>query len=339
MLGVSFTSCSNSNPDAALANETPVANTVNDTPEKELQRLEQSITNDADNVELLVKKAQMLLELGKDESLVLHDLNKALTLDPSYSKTYLVLSDLYFREGKFERSKKSLMKYVKMDPSDMNGKLKLVEINMMIGDFQSALILSREAIGTNQENPKAYYLFGYTCKLAGDTASAIKALKKSLEFEPEYADALLQLGILYKEKNNPLGNSFLDEAVRCAENTPVAYFTRGWYEQESGKFDEAISDYNHALDIDPNFVDAMYNKGYIQLVEKENMQEAIYVFTNLLSISPNNVKALCNRGRAFEAKEDYVKAKQDYRRALDIDPEFKLAKEGLNRANSRLGFI
>ena len=49
---------------------------------------------------------------------------------------------------------------------------------------------------------------------------------------------------------------------------------------------------------------------------------AIEDFTKVLNVSPNNVKALFNRGTAYSKKKEYKKAIVDFDKALSIDPKY-----------------
>src|SRR5688500_6608248 len=62
-----------------------------------------------------------------------------------------------------------------------------------------------------------------------------------------------------------------------------------------GKYDEAITYYDKALEIDPNYVKALSNRGSA-LSTLERYEEAIMSYDKALEIEPTYVKALINKG-------------------------------------------
>lgn len=59
--------------------------------------------------------------------------------------------------------------------------------------------------------------------------------------------------------------------------------------------------------------------------------EAVKELEKVLKINPKNAEAYYNLGLIYENRTQGDKARDMYERALDIDPDYKLAKEHLNR--------
>ena len=89
-------------------------------------------------------------------------------------------------------------------------------------------------------------------------------------------------------------------------------------------FDEAIREYQRALDIDPDYAEAYKaytNLGFAYLY-KGMYDEAIRECQRALRINPNYAKAHTNLGIAYLNKGMYDEAIREYQRALDIDPNY-----------------
>ena len=67
-----------------------------------------------------------------------------------------------------------------------------------------------------------------------------------------------------------------------------------------GKLEEAIKWYDKALEIKPDFVDALYNKG-LALYDLGKPEEAIKWYDKALEIKPDFVDALYNKGLALDS--------------------------------------
>ena len=88
--------------------------------------------------------------------------------------------------------------------------------------------------------------------------------------------------------------------------------------------EKAMSYFDKILEIDPENVQALMNKGSI-LGTLGSHSEAIYYYDKILEIEPNNTSILNNKGTAFSNLEKYSEALSYFDKVLQIDPANKLA--------------
>jgi len=96
-----------------------------------------------------------------------------------------------------------------------------------------------------------------------------------------------------------------------------------------GDRNEAISYFDQILEIDPNNIDAMNNKGGI-LLEQDKIKEAVLYFDKILEIDPNNPTALTNKGLAFARLHRVEEAISYFYKALEFDPNRDFTKYNLD---------
>jgi stress-induced-phosphoprotein 1 len=72
---------------------------------------------------------------------------------------------------------------------------------------------------------------------------------------------------------------------------------------------------------------------YVQLYEPKQVLDNC---EKALKLQPNHVKALLRRGQAYEALEKYQKALEDFERALQLEPDIKMAVEACVRLRNAL---
>jgi len=89
---------------------------------------------------------------------------------------------------------------------------------------------------------------------------------------------------------------------------------------------DAISDYNNALNKDSSNVDAYYNRGKVY-VDAAMYDDAILDFNRMLVIKPINANAFTERGYAYQRKGNRNRALSDYSKAIEIDPRHERAYE------------
>jgi tetratricopeptide (TPR) repeat protein len=90
--------------------------------------------------------------------------------------------------------------------------------------------------------------------------------------------------------------------------------------EDLGKFDEAEQLYRRAIEIDPNYCDAMDNLGKL-LRQQGRIDEAIDWYKQSLEILPDNTVAIQNLASAYLFQGKWEEAIQEYERLTEIAPE------------------
>jgi tetratricopeptide (TPR) repeat protein len=79
---------------------------------------------------------------------------------------------------------------------------------------------------------------------------------------------------------------------------------------------------------------AAYNERGLVWYEKKSLDRAIADFNQALKINPNLVDALINRGNALRRKGDLDHAIADFDEAIRIDPNADAARQALARSST-----
>jgi len=116
-------------------------------------------------------------------------------------------------------------------------------------------------------------------------------------------------------------------AARLPSNDAFASFSSGDAKKNSGRYDEAIEDYDQAIRVEPNYAKAYNNRG-LAYYHKHDYDRAIAEFNQAITLDPNYADAYNNRGLAYYAKRDMDKALADYDQAIKLDSTFALAYNG-----------
>jgi len=152
-------------------------------------------------------------------------------------------------------------------------------------------------------------------------------------------DARQELAIrLLNEAYQHQMNKELDEAVELYQRSIAAFPTAeahtflGWTYSWMGRVDDAISECHKAIAVDPTFGNP-YNDIGSYLMMKGETDEAIPWFERALQAP--RYKSYCfphmNLGRVYEEKRDWLRAKDEYRKALAEDKDYTPAAEGVAR--------
>jgi Tfp pilus assembly protein PilF len=144
----------------------------------------------------------------------------------------------------------------------------------------------------------AYDLFheAYEYQMEGEIETAIDLYRRSIETFPT-AEAHTFLGCTYSSQ---------------------------------GKLDEAIEECKKAISIDPDFGNP-YNDIGAYLIEKSQYEEAIPWLMDAVKARnyTNRHFTHYNLSRAYMALEQFNQAKKELEKALDLSPEYDIAREAL----------
>lgn len=315
---------------AACGNETE--NVSNENPvfrEPALVKLTDAIKKNPDNAQLYFERALMLDGLQED-SLALNDYKKAISLDSTRAEYYSAIGDMLFEHKDIEGSAKWIEKALQLNPKDKKAHLKLAKMFLYIEDYKQALSEINIVLRQDVYHPEGYYLKGMVYKSLKDTVKAMSSFQTALQVEPNYRDAMIQLGIVYGMTNNPLALRYYDNAFQLDTMDVFPLYARGVYFQDKGDFELAKSEYVNAILKDRYYTNSYYNLGYIYM-QQDSLEKAFRQYDILTKLNPQDEEAYFNRGLCYELMGKKDEAIIDYKQALVFDETYPDPQEGLKR--------
>ncbi|MEL6828726.1 MAG: tetratricopeptide repeat protein [Pseudomonadota bacterium] len=127
----------------------------------------------------------------------------------------------------------------------------------------------------------------------------------------------------------------LREEAMTAKNRAATFVNRGVMRMRDGRYDEALSDYASAKRLKPDLAEAYLNEG-AALIYQKRFEEAIAPIETSLELDVEEAFAAhYNRAIARENSGDVAGAYADFKRALELRPEWELAETQLSRFEVR----
>jgi len=158
------------------------------------------------------------------------------------------------------------------------------------------------------------------------------------------AETLQQRAVrLFKEAYERQMKGELEQAIDLYRKSIEAFPTAeahtflGWTYSFQGRIDDAIEECRKAIEVDPTFGNP-YNDIGAYLLQKGDVDGAIPWLERALQAP--RYESYCyphmNLGRAFEAKRDWLRARDEYRKALAERSDYAPAAQGLARIRGYL---
>lgn len=136
----------------------------------------------------------------------------------------------------------------------------------------------------------------------------IKALKADSLYSPSQLNLNTINDILKKKINNEAGT----------------HLFKGVQFDNEGKYDQAIIEFNKAIEINPKYADTFNRRGLVYSNLKK-YEQAINDYTAAIQLNPKYTDAYNNRGVVYFELDQSDKAISDYTKAIEIDPKYAKA--------------
>lgn len=136
---------------------------------------------------------------------------------------------------------------------------------------------------------------------------------------------------LVEKKYAPAYREFL-KAEKLNPKDPILYYDFGLFYYERKELDKAVEAYKKAIKLKPDFASAINNLGVVYM-EKEEWDKAI---KTLLPITESYVYATPHYpcflvGQAYYHKQNYKKAVEYFKKAIELQPDYVFAYHWLGR--------
>ena len=200
----------------------------------------------------------------------------------------------------------------------------------------------------------------------GNYHIALQIYSSILQHQPNNTIALNELGKLQETiQNNNISQSQLENSLQNQVTELINLFNLGHFlklEQsckellvqfpnsiqvinilgaaflKQNKYHEAITFYNKAIELNPNYADAYNNRGIV-FKDIEKYHEALSDYNKAIELNLNHVDAYNNRGNIFKDLAKYQEALADYTRAIKLKPDYNKAYYNIGDVLKRIIFL
>ncbi len=114
------------------------------------------------------------------------------------------------------------------------------------------------------------------------------------------------------------------------------HLNKGDKYSEKGQWDNAITEYNSALEVNPDLLEALFNRG-TAYVEKGMYDKGIEDYSRVIELDPENTLAYWQRSTAYIHNRQYEEAITDCLTTLDMGMQSHFIYKNLGIASANMG--
>jgi len=237
--------------------------------------------------------------------------------------------------------------------------------------WRSDEALFGHAVAVGHESSIAYTNLGKVAADQGRQDEAREYLKKALDLDPSYSNAVNDLGTLaVEQKRYDEAEAYLKRALELDSKNVEALYNRGLVAKEQKRYDDARSYFTRAVELEPTYFKAYNNLGVIALeqnrldeaaaylkkalelkpdhansmtnlgkieMDQKRYDEAVAILKKAIAVDPKCVPAMHNIGLCLMNQGQYEEAQQYFRKALETDPKYSRSMKALGAALAKLG--
>lgn len=280
-----------------------------------------------DDVEL--HNAKLMYDKAKE------DYTKAMEIDTSCAKAYIMRSDVYWQLGQTDNALADLSHLIAIAPDNAEAYSKrsfIYRNNLRDDDKALADIFRVIEIDSNYED--AYRARGYIYYHLGQYGNSMADYNKLIKINPNDAYAYCSRGDVYR-LTGQYDKAIVEYniGIEIDHKNYMAYNNRGLVYVIQSQYEKALNDFKKAISLQPpNFPFSYNNAGYVYL-QQDKIDLAIEYFNKCLSIEDKFFAANLNLALVYYENGEKERAKFYLDRAVELAPSLQEAKDDIIKFN------
>lgn len=238
---------------------------------------------------------------------------RGLEIAPDDAELHNALGWTFFQLDRSEDAIEEYKRALELDPEHAKAHNNLALAYLDLGNFPFAAQHFDKSLALN---PRAeiYSDLGYTLERMGLDDQAHELYRKAIEMDPSCASAHLNMGASLVEKARYEEAEPHYRAAIPGRPTASTYSGLGYVLDRNGKPDEAIEQFERAIEIDPTYFEA-YNNMASTLARQGKLDEAAAFYRKSIEQKPNTAAyyalggVLQTMGKKDEAAAEFDKAR------------------------------
>ncbi len=317
--------------------------------ERELQKVR---LQDPSNTEIDVLLAKVYIETERPDE-ALEQVSTYLASQPPTAEALVIKGRAYLVKQDYDRSMEAFRAANELDPQNLDAYLGMASVYLNQGQSESALSALETATERHPDDKRPLLLSARIVMAKGELEEGLEIWKKVLAIDSRDIDALYQVGLLSINSGKiDEGAKYAEDLVRIHPNRPQGFQLRGLvlYERQewekageafqrslsfggnlqshyflglshyrTGRYELALTEFNRALDMDPDFTPARMMLASTLLLQNR-LNDAVFQAQTAVVSDPRNAWAHNVLGTALLMQGRYEEGMASLDQATRLDP-------------------
>jgi len=303
----------------------------------EIQMLSDEITQNPRDIKLLYNRVSYNRSRNNLES-ALFDLKEIVRLDSLSSDNHFNIAEVYFELSKGENpkytypslAKRHLDKSIKLDDQNKVALSLMGQLLLAYKRYEDAVQLFNQSLKIDYNQEETHMLMGYAFKQLEHIDDAINCFRNAVNINPDFFEAHMQLGQIFHLLGDTNALVYYNNALALDPSDEIALYNKALFYQSILDWNGALDAYATLHKAYPFHSSGHYNLGFIHM-ELELYDIATNNFSDAIYSNADFYEAYYSRGNCFETLGNIIQAESDYKRAIEINPQYTYAIEALER--------
>jgi len=263
------------------------------------------------------------------------DFEQVIQLDPGVAGAYANLGVIHMRRKQWTQALAMLRKAEKLAPATTGIRLNIGLVYFRQNQFAQAIAPFESVVKQSPDSFQARYLLGLCYFFNDRWADATATLEPLWPQASDQMNYLYALGIsAHETKNSAVEDKALGRLVEIGENTPEFHLFMGKAHLNRGEDDAALKDLEAAAQADPKLPFVHFNLG-LTYTRKQDYGRAREEFRKDIALEPDLPYSFEQLGSLEATAGNEDEAEKSYRAALKLDGKRIESLMGLAKIEER----
>ncbi|HLB58997.1 MAG TPA: tetratricopeptide repeat protein [Bdellovibrionota bacterium] len=268
--------------------------------------------------------------------------SRAAELDPKSAQAQIALGRSYLHFEEWDSAIKHFQKAAELNPNLEDANVNLAEAVFRKGFQAKAVKFLKERLAAQPLNAKYYRGLGKLYDLSGSEDLAIDQYRRAIQLDPKNSSNYLDLAQVYLNQDSYVeALYFFGAATKVDPNNVEGYFNQAFVLYQMGQYDGAVKSLQEVVRRNELYPKVHFNLARIYTL-LGHKKEAEIEFKKEIQFNPDlpdTYESHLALGDIYYGLEDYVPAKEQYEKAIKINPSLTSAYLNLGRSYRALGLL
>ena len=260
----------------------------------------------------------------------------ALRAKPSWKDAVKEYSALLNKYSRTKESCEVIQKAINLYPTDGNLYYLLGKSFLVQTDYESAVKSFEKAISLDKTNPSYYEKLIFAYEREQKFEEGLEVAEKGIELFPNNIKIMREkVHLLFSAKKLNTGASVLKNLSELTTRDPHVKDLMGQYYICCDNKKNVALCFDKIRKLNPSYQKYLYNAAY-RYIQVEKYEEAVKCLKVFSASQQKNPLPLILLARIEEFKNNYESAIEILKKALSMNPNLNLAKEGIARLTKKI---